>query len=163
MDLLRSEPELIRPAPAGWIAIESVRNCREAVEEPLANGAMDNALSSEHHSKRSSQAPAWISIRKSPQAMPLAGSFLSIRTFARAGMKRPAQVTLRPCPEASNDLRRCSVSSQGRSGRPSTAPVRRPFSCRYDEKRPIRNAQIAFGDPYMVGNGFLSGNPSWCQ
>jgi NAD(P)-dependent dehydrogenase (short-subunit alcohol dehydrogenase family) len=44
-------------------------------------------------------------IRKSPQAMPLAGAPLSIRTFARAGMKRPAQVTLRPCPEASNDLR----------------------------------------------------------
>jgi hypothetical protein len=47
-------------------------------------------------------------IRKSPQAMPLAGGLLSIRSFASkraGGMKKAGTGDASASPEASNDLR----------------------------------------------------------
>jgi hypothetical protein len=53
-------------------------------------------------------APGPISRRKSPQAMPLAGGLLSIRSFASkraGGMKKAGTGDASASPEASNDLR----------------------------------------------------------
>jgi hypothetical protein len=82
-------------------------------------------------------APGLISIRKSPQAMPLARGALSVRSFASkraGGMKKAGTGDASTAPGSVEWFAlRYSVSSHGPSGRPSTASVHLAFSRRYDE------------------------------